>query len=137
MYRGPAEERTVTCSACGVRVERTEAVFSQAGEPVCRRCDAAQRITASTAHAGKSALYSALGSLGIGLLSVPCNLFFVFSIIAIVGGIVSLKLSLRPEFRAAFGTVYPWTVAAAVGAIVFGAVQPLFWLGVTMLAALR
>jgi len=135
MYRGPAEERVVACSACGARIERSEATFSPAGETICRRCDAAQRVTTSTANAGKSALYSALAALGLGLLSVPCNLFFIFSVMAITGGIVSLKLCLRPEFRAAFGTLFPWTVAAAVAAIVFGAVQPVFWASVTLLGA--
>jgi hypothetical protein len=141
MYRGMDEDRTVPCSVCGTRIERSTALLSTQGEPVCRGCDATQKVAISSQRAGLSVFYGALGALALGLFSIPCNIFFLLSFGAILGGIVSLRLVMRPELRAQLGDKYAWTMVAAIAAIVCGAVQPLVWLmvlaGVTAASILR
>ena len=136
MQSGAPGQSSVPCATCGRPIDPRTAVYSKAGALVCTPCNSAIAVHESSVAASKSAFYAALGALVTGIISIPCNLFFLLSFGAILGGVVSIRLLIRPEFRTSLGTLYPWTWAASIGAILTGLVQPMLWLMVIVVTTI-
>lgn len=109
------------CGGCGQPVDPTRATYNKQGELVCKGCESAEMITEGYLRAARSSSGSALG---IAVVSLIFNPFYIFSIVAIVGAIRAIALINRPEYRAALGTRHTGMMLMALGGLFLGLVRP-------------
>ena len=128
----PSAGATIPCAKCQAPVDPNLASWSDAGERICKRCEAVQTIDAGDMRAAQSLIGGGIASFSIGLASICFNPFLILSVMAFASGVGTLLMVARhPEYKERMGWRYPATIAGAVIGILFSMVIPsIFLLGV-------
>lgn len=127
------------CARCRTGIDPSQAFYSEIGELLCARCNAAADIRATESRAVGYIQWAAFGNLGIGLFSLLFNPFLIVSIFAVVNAIfVTISLLRDDWYRDRMGAMFGAAVACAIIGGVLGALPLLFLLlflalGVTLI----
>ncbi|HJL15209.1 MAG TPA: hypothetical protein RMH99_06110 [Sandaracinaceae bacterium LLY-WYZ-13_1] len=140
--QGAPSGATVPCAKCGTPVDPSQASWSEAGERICRRCEAVETIDAGDQRAAVSIMGGGLASFSIGVLSLCINPLLICSVGAFLSGLGTIiMLSRHPEYKARMQWRYPVTMITAVLGMLLSLVIPFFLLlglaGAGLGAALR
>jgi len=108
-----------------VSVAPANTFYSPQGDVLCSACNAAAEIDVGEGRAMKSLMASGYGALGVGALSLLCNPFLITSLVAIGGGISTIRsLLVHPEYHAKLGGQVPILYISAGLGILLGLVHP-------------
>jgi hypothetical protein len=129
----PSPRFTAACATCQRPIDPKTALYSPAGELVCNGCFGGAEIDGRLSRATRAVAW---GALGVGILSVFCNPFFIFSVVAIGNGVAALRLLVRPEVKSALGPRHGMLLAVSIVGLVIAGGFLLLRLGLTGLAVL-
>jgi len=116
----------VPCARCRTAVDPARAFYSDRGEMICARCNAAADIQATEGRAVGYIQWAAFGNLGIGLFSFLFNPFLLVSVVAIVNAVyISISLLRDNWYRDRMGGMFGAAVACAIIGGVIGAIPVL------------
>jgi len=117
------------CARCRAGVDTATAYYSELGELLCARCNAAADIQATEHRAVGYIQWAAFGNIGIGLFSLLFNPFLIVSIFAVVNAIfVTISLLRDDWYRDRMGAMFGAAVACAIIGGVLGALPLIFLL---------
>jgi hypothetical protein len=86
----------VPCSRCRAPVDAASAYYSEHGELMCARCNAAADIAATETRAVGYIQYLAYANLAVGAFSLIFNPFMVISMMAVINAVV-ITMSLQRD----------------------------------------
>ncbi len=127
------------CARCRTGIDPARAFYSEIGELLCARCNAAADIHATEGRAVGYIQWAAFGNIAIGVFSLLFNPFLLVSIAAILNAIFITTSLLRDDwYRDRMGATFGPAVACAIIGGVLGALPLIFLLvflalGITLL----
>jgi hypothetical protein len=114
----PSPRFTARCASCQQPIDPKTALYSPAGELVCNGCFGSAEVEHRLTRASTAVAW---GTLGVGILSIFCNPFFIFTLIAVGNGVAALRLLVRPEVKTALGARHSnMLVVTIVGLVIAG-----------------
>jgi hypothetical protein len=131
--RFPSPRFTAACATCQRPIDPKAALYSPAGELVCNGCFGGAEIEGRLSRATRAVAW---GTLGVGIFSVFCNPFFIFSVVAIGNGVAALRLLVRPDVKAALGPRHGLLFGVTIAGLVIAGGFLLVRLGLMALAVL-
>ena len=94
----PSPRFTARCTSCQKPIDPQTALYSPTGGLICNGCFGSSEVEHRLIRASRAVAW---GTLGVGILSIFCNPFFIFTLIAVGNGIAALRLLVRPEVKSA------------------------------------
>jgi hypothetical protein len=121
----PTTGHKIPCTRCGDFVDASSTLLSDAGEPICARCNDLADIDQAEQRAAGAIYASSGGAVGFGFLAMFVNPCLVMSIIGVLSGLGTVGLVYRhPEYRARLGSRLPVTLVVAGIGILLSVVAP-------------
>jgi hypothetical protein len=84
-----------TCSRCNISIDGAAVLYTPEGATICAACDAQRILGEHDLKAGRNIVASAWSALGLALVSLLINPFYLLTIFSISSAIYALK-SLGP-----------------------------------------
>lgn len=85
-----------TCSTCGRPISGGDVLYSPEGATLCPACNAGRELLDADKRAAANIKASAWSALGLAILSLFLNPFFLVTIAAVSSGVYAIK-SLQPD----------------------------------------
>ena len=129
----PSPRFTERCTSCQRPIDPKTALYSPTGGLVCNDCFGSAEVESRLIRASRAVAW---GTLGVGILSIFCNPFFIFTLAALANGVAALRLLVRPEVKEALGERHTTMLVVTIAGMVIAGGFALVRLGLTALAML-